>query len=301
MRTLVSILNWNNTLATNTCLAGIAKMPHAQQPDIYVIDNDSQREKLVINDDTAKKLRSLKIFYNKTNKGFAGGHNDAVAYAIQNRYDYVCLLNNDTEIIDLDIFTKLTGALSRDNSAVAAAPTILGTKVPPTIWFGGGSMNIKHASTRHSRLNEVVSTGDSTDVQQVSFLTGCCLMISLRDPSLNLKLDEDYFLYYEDADWCARMQLKNKSLLYVPSTQLLHATSSSLGIRSPSYAYYNVRNRLLFAKKWSSIIRVLPGTLWNCFKIIGLSFKRPSAVPATIWYTGKALLHGLSGKVGPIK
>lgn len=298
---LVSIINWNNNDATNNCLASIAKIAKAHQPDVYLIDNNSQREELLVSSDIAQELKSLTVTHNKANKGFAGGHNDAIAFAAKNNYDYVCLLNNDAEIIDLDIFTKLTTALNNNKSAIAAAPTILSSTKPPVIWFGGGTLNTKKADTNHNRLHEVVKNSDSKDIQNVSFLTGCCLMISLCDALLDVTLSEDYFLYYEDADWCARMQQKGKTLLYVPDAQLLHAPSSSLGIRSASYAYYNIRNRLLFAKKWhATYIAVTYGTLITSTKIILLSMKQPHTFISTVRMVVKALNHGVKNKGGAL-
>ena len=300
-KTLVSVINWNNNAATSACLTSIAKIPKADQPDVYLTDNNSKTQELAIDQQITETLRSIKIIFNTVNKGFAGGHNDAITYALQNNYEYICLLNNDAEVLDKLVFERLVDALQQNSLAVGAAPTILSRTDPPTIWFGGGTMNINKATTRHDSLDKIYRTDHDAKSVAVSFLTGCCLMINLQDKSLDAKLCEDYFLYWEDADWCARMLKSDKQLLYVPSTYLLHYTSSSLGVRSPSYGYYNVRNRLLFAKKWSGGKLVVFGCMWTGFKIIGLSLKRPSTTFKTIWYIKRAVFDGLKGNVGPLK
>ncbi len=100
LKILVSIINWNNNSATTACLAAIVAIPLESQPDVYLIDNNSKIENISINKKVMESLKSIKIIKNEENKGFAGGHNDAIEYAINNNYDYICLLNNDTEIID---------------------------------------------------------------------------------------------------------------------------------------------------------------------------------------------------------
>lgn len=298
---LVSVINWNNGVATGECLAGIAKIPMEAQPDVYLIDNHSLEEKFSVDTGILEGLRSIKIVYNDTNKGFAGGHNDAISYAIKNHYDYVCLLNNDTEIIDTSVFKKLVSALEENNDAVGASPTILKTLDPPTIWFAGGTMDSNRVLVRHNQVNDVYDDASGNDVERVSFLTGCCLMISLRDKALDVSLCEDYFLYWEDADWCAKMLKNNKKLLYVPDALILHDVSSSLGLFSPQYAYYNVRNMLLFAKTWSTHKTTLLRSIWISTKILGLSLKHPSRTPITLHHLLRALKDGVTGRAGPLQ
>jgi GT2 family glycosyltransferase len=299
-KTLISIINWNNNSATNTCLSGINGIEKFAQPDVYLTDNNSLKEILSLNEDIASSLKSLKINRNTTNKGFAGGHNDAIRYATENRYDYVCLLNNDTEIIDKNVFVKLTTAIDENPNSIAAAPTILSSQDPPTIWYGGGFMDVKRAQAHHENVDESLESVSSKGTTETSFLTGCCLMISLKTGLEDVMLSEDYFLYWEDADWCARMLQNKKKLLYVAETKILHKTSSSLGVRSPSYSYYNLRNRLLFARRWSSVAKVVPSTAITAAKIFILSLKKPLTTPKTFWYILRAFWDGLTNKTGPL-
>ena len=93
-KTLISIINWNNNLATNACLKSIALIPKNKQPDIYLADNHSEKEKLKIDNKLVDKLKSFTFIQNNSNLGYAGGHNQAIKYAQEQDYDYICLLNN---------------------------------------------------------------------------------------------------------------------------------------------------------------------------------------------------------------
>ncbi|NBU34135.1 glycosyltransferase family 2 protein [bacterium] len=302
-KTLVSIINWNNTAATHACLDSVARIAKADQPDVYLIDNNSQIEPFELSKHTSDNLKSVTLFKNTRNDGFAGGHNKAISYAQDSGYDYVCLLNNDAQLLDTTVFSKLADALNNDAKAVAAAPTILSSTNPNTIWFAGGTMQPKKSFVTHNFVGQDTSALHSLDnVTSCTFLTGCCLMIALNKyPQVKKTLDEQYFLYWEDADWCASALRAGANLLYVKDARVLHATSSSLGIRSASYAYYNIRNRLLFAKKWSSSKFVIFDCVWTGFKIIGLSLKLPTTTFKTIWYIKRALFDGVKGNTGPLK
>jgi GT2 family glycosyltransferase len=249
MRLLVSILNWNNSAATNECLAGIAAMSKDSQPDVLMIDNHSTREPLEIKASLKKSLRSLELFENETNLGFGGGHNKAIRYASEKGYDYIILLNNDSEIIDKEIFDKLVAAIGDNPKALAANPMILSSIKPEVVWYGGGRLSLKTGQASH--LNVGAAAGRlSKDTQTVSLLTGGCLAINLKRADLEtVMFPDDYFLYWEDTDWSARAAKAGFELLYVPRARLLHKVSSSLGTRSPAYIYYNVRNHFLFVRR----------------------------------------------------
>ena len=248
MRSLISIVNWNSTAALNVCLAGIAKLPKDEQPDVVVVDNHSMGEEFKVEPEIRKSLRSLEIVINDENLGFAGGHNPSIRKAKTEGYEYIFLLNPDTEIIDSQVFQKLVDSLETDPKSLGANPTILRGIDPNIIWYGGGKLSRKTSYASHLQVGEGERAVKGT--QKVSFLTGCCLAIALQRAELEqLLLSEDYFVYWEDTDWSARAAKAGFELLYVPQARLLHQVSDTLGVRSPVYIYYNIRNHFLFIRK----------------------------------------------------
>lgn len=243
----VSILNWNNNQATNRCLASIIACGLVDELSIILTDNNSTKEALIID----KKIKdsfgsSLVIEYNSQNRGFAGGHNNAIIAAKKLGHKYIVLLNNDTEILDSLLFSKLKDALIKSSDAIAAAPTILSSVDPNQIWYGGGKTHRIWSYTSHDFLNQSTEQLPENN-KEVTFLTGCCMMLDLTKMPEDLLLwREDYFLYWEDALWCAMALRAGKKLLYVPKAQILHSVSGSLGQTSADYLYYNLRNNLLY-------------------------------------------------------
>jgi GT2 family glycosyltransferase len=253
---LVSILNWNNAKATICCLESIAKLDVVKQPTIHLIDNHSEKEPLEIDPSVSEKLRDLRALNNVVNRGFAGGHNQSIALAKKEGFEYILLLNNDTQIVDQALFEKLTQALDDTPDAIAAAPLIT-EACSDVVWFGGGAYSKLWGATKHLRVGESAKNVPK-ETTSVPFLTGCCLL--LRVEGLET-LPEDYFVYWEDAEWSIRMGKQHKKLLFVPSTQIAHAVSSSLGIASPYYVYYNIRNNILFVKRNTPKKYLLPALL----------------------------------------
>ena len=269
-RILVSIVNWNNSSATNICLASIANIPEGDQPDIVLVDNGSTEE-MLIKPEVIKNLQSLRIVKNDRNLGFAAGHNPNIKYAFENQYDYAVLLNNDSEVMDKILFSSLAEAIEKRPKAIGANPTILSSVNPDVVWYGGGRLSLKTGYTSHKLVGQDVSRIPDGD-QAVSLLTGGCLAINLKRAELkDLLLPEAYFVYWEDTEWCARMIRLGFELLYVPRVKLLHNVSSSLGVRSPTYIYYNIRNHLLFIRR--NIQPLLRPAAWTVLIWIVLKYK----------------------------
>lgn len=218
-KVLVSIINWNNNSATNACLSSIGEISRDSQPDIILIDNNSKIEQLSIPESTIEKLRSIEIVRNAENLGFGGAHNDSLNLAMKNNYDYVVLLNNDTRLVDLDVFSKLTSALEENQHAIASAPMIVRDE-QGTVWFAGGDINWSISKPSHRQYNNA-SVNDGP--QLVEFLSGCCIAISVKNlRKLNYLFFSEYFMYWEDADWSAHATKAGYNLLYVPHAKLLH-------------------------------------------------------------------------------
>jgi GT2 family glycosyltransferase len=303
-KVLVSIINWNNTQATNSCLESIARIPESKQPDIIVIDNHSTRDNLAIDPSVRTSLRSLKIVKNDENKGFGGGHNQNIRYAHEHGYDYIFLLNNDSEVIGTSLFDTLAEALANNTKALGANPTILSSAKPDIIWYGGGKLSLKSAYASHLRAGERYQD-TAGQPQKVSLLTGGCLAISLKQAGLDtLLMPEEYFLYWEDTEWSARAVKAGFELLYVPQAKLLHYVSSSLGISSPTYVYYNIRNHFLFMRRNIAAIYWPLGFLRISFislkYILNILFRYDRNRLAALGGLGHGWLDGLRGRSGKL-
>lgn len=243
------ILNWNGRDDTLACLDSVAKLRYPEHRDI-VVDNGSV-------DDSVPAIRhrhpDVELIETGRNLGFAGGNNVGIRRALESGADYVLLLNNDTEVDPglLDAF--VAAARQRPDAGVFSAKIYFHAE-PRRIWYAGAAWNA--AAARFDQLGEgVVDDGGAaySTLAETAYACGCAFFVSaarLREVGL---LDEDFFLYFEETDWCARAQAAGHPSIVVPDAQLWHKVSVSFGGEgSPLALYFLTRNRLLWARKHGS-------------------------------------------------
>jgi GT2 family glycosyltransferase len=208
-KVFIIVLHYQNWDDTNECLDSLKKIDY-DNFEIMVIDND------------------------KENQGFAKGNNIGIKQALEKKADYILLLNNDT-IVDPDFLKKLVEAGESGKQFGILGPVIY--KYPTNeIHFDGGKINRLYTKGMHQ-------TG-ATD-----YITGACMLIKREVIEKIGLMDEDYFLYFEDVDWCLRARRAGYKCVVVPTSKIWHKVSSSAKENSFSYIYYHTRNGFLMAKK----------------------------------------------------
>jgi len=246
----IIILHWGDPKDTAELLQSLAKV---REPAFKVFLIDQTLELDLELPDFVELVRP------SGNLGFAGGNNLGLKKAIDEDYDYALLLNNDT-VVPPEFLAKLTAVLESQPKAAAVAPTILYSDPPDDVWFAGGTLSLRRGEAWHhgvipSQLGQPgghlkMDQITATQPQLVSFLTGCCLLMRLDAMRQIGVLDDRYFVYWEDADWCARATRLGYELYWQPQAQITHKVSSALGVNSPTYLYYIFRNNLLFVRKF---------------------------------------------------
>lgn len=214
---------------------------------LYVVDNASV-------DDTLEKLApyvhqlSMVIIKNTKNIGVAAGNNQGIKQALADSCTHVLLINNDIEF-EPELFKKLLIGMDVAHCDMLV-PKILYHDQPKKIWFAGGHFdNVKTYMNIHEGYNEIDS-GQYDQPRAIEYAPTCCMLIK---PSVFEKvglMDEKYFVYYDDTDFCIRA-LGQKQLLYFdPFVTLYHKVSSLTGGGESDFALkYYMRNKVYFIRK----------------------------------------------------
>jgi len=306
----IIILNWNGWQDTLECLDSLAKIDYPNY-EIIVVDNGSIDESLaklkVQNEKLKIANQNFKIIENKENLGFAGGNNVGIKYALKNGADYILLLNNDT-LVEPDFLSELVKIGENDKKIGLIGPKIyfyLSDK-PPRVWFAGGKINwlkTRGSHLKYGQADEEYKILGSLSHQKTDYLTGCCLLIKVEVIEKIGVLSEDYFLYYEDTDYCLRAQESGWQCVYAPYAAIWHKISQSSKELSPAYIYYHARNGLMLAKKHDSFGKIILVYLFGLYLALKQIIKYIFMPPKRQW--AKMVLLGIfdfyKGKTGKIK
>lgn len=213
---------------------------------LAIIDNASTDNTRAILD-TVSDPR-ITILLNEQNIGFAAASNQGIKLAIQANADYILLINNDTEF-GPTLFHGLTAALAKSDSD-AVSPLIPFFSEPERIWYCGGRfLDWRGGISFHDRYRESLKTLPASAFRTV-YAPGCCLAFKASVFERIGYLDEQYFVYWEDSDFCWRMREAGMTIICDPNLTLLHKVSVSTGGSESDFSIrYLYRNHMLFLRK----------------------------------------------------
>jgi GT2 family glycosyltransferase len=259
----IVIINYKGDKDTLELLDSLKKV-HKGNLDVsvLVVDNYPQ-DPIKINEKEYEDIK-LKVIFSDENRGFTGGNNLGMEYAVKNGADYIIILNNDT-IVDADFIENLVNASEIKGDGIYV-PKIYFAKgyefhkekykkseLGKVIWYAGGILDWRNVYGKHRGVDEV-DHGQFDEMQVTDFATGCCFLITKGALAKVGMFDDKYFLYYEDADLSVRAKKAGFRIYYVPSSVIWHKNAGSTGgSGSALQDYYMSRNRLYLGMKYAPV------------------------------------------------
>jgi hypothetical protein len=251
---VIVVLAWNQRDLTLECLASLAVLDlPAGRHQIVVVDNGSS-------DGTARAVRegypAVTVLETGENLGYAGGNNVGIRYALDRGADYVCVLNNDVTVAP-DFCAPLLTALRGRVGAGVVTPLIADLAQPERVWALGSTVDWSKGLVQRLHVGESVTAWRAAEPFEVDVAAGAAMLVR-RDVFERVGLlDEAFYLYFEETDWCLRARRSGYRILAVPSSVVWHRVSATLGQTSPVIDYYMLRNHLHFiARHWSGVPRL---------------------------------------------
>lgn len=221
---LLVLVNFNSPQDTYRCLESLAQS--TLKPKVVVVDNASIGEGLI--DETKAKAcyADVHIIFNQHNDGFGGGNNIGIMWGLDNTSsEYFFILNNDTVVLPASL-EMLLKYLEANGSTGMCSPSIMHYKTPEVYWYGGGYIDWAKGGAISPNINRKVGT--ERPISDSTFITGCAIFIRREVLEKVGKFSDDYFMYCEDVDFCARVLRAGYRIGYASQAQILHDAHASL-------------------------------------------------------------------------
>lgn len=256
-RVAILLLNWNAYDYTSKCLDTLNTCDRSLF-DAIIIDNNSSDGS---SDRLEKKYSWTIILRNPVNGGFTGGNNVGIRYALEKDYEFIMLLNNDTEV-ESNFLKPLLARMDEHPDFAAVQPKIYYNHDRNLLWNAGGILR--------KGISKPVTIGDgATDhpkfdqSRSVDWITACCIM-TRSELVRKVGPQNEIFFYgsYDDVDWSLRLTDGGKfQLFYEPGSVIYHDAGvagkgdmpGKEGFMKPFVHYLTQRNNLFFIRLHTSV------------------------------------------------
>ena len=269
----IIIINWNTYQLTFNCLKSLEACTYKNKI-IFFVDNGSKDGS---GDKIALEFPDINYIQNEINEGFTGANNIALKVILKQNFDYVLLLNNDTEVKP-NFLTHLEASMNFDENLAATQPLILDFPNKNTIWNAGGSFNSFFGLSK-TRFKGMIYKPKLKIDTSTEWISGCCILVKIAVIHEVGLLDNRFFAYFEDVDWSIRMTNLGYKLGVVPKSIIYHHSSGSSkknntsneGNLSPYAHYLNVRNHIYLIKKHTFFFNSIGSLIYQILKITSYS------------------------------
>lgn len=258
------IAAWNQLDKTLECLETVAALAYPASRTILV-DNGSEPP---LAPAITARFPAVEVVRLPHNLGFAGGYNAGIRQALEGNAAALLLLNNDT-LIAQDALSHLAAELDVAPDVGLVSAKIYYVDDPQRIWTVGANLNV-FLDLKDNGQNEI-DAGQWNDRREVDFAPFCAILVRRAVFEQVGLLDEEYFLYYEDMDYCRRARLAGWRIRVCPDAHVLHAVSaSSGGAETPIKRYWLAQSSGRYFRKHGRgprMLLIVPFRLASALKI----------------------------------
>ncbi len=248
----IIIVNWNTRSIVCDCLRSIYQQGGEIDLEVIVIDNASTDGSVEM---VKKDFPQVTLIENSQNLGFAAANNQGIAIS---KGRYVLLLNSDTIVLDNALAKTVAFANSHPEAAVVGCRVLNPDRtLQPTCFMFPSILNMLLSSTYLYKLfpkskffgRERMTWWDRSDVREVDVVTGCFMLVRQDAIKKVGSMDEQFFIYGEETDWCYRFKQANWKILFAPGAEIIHLGGQSAKKRATTMVVQLRKSILQFMKK----------------------------------------------------
>jgi len=248
-RLSIVIVNFNGRGHLETCLASLAAHPPAAATEIVVVDNASTDGSAAL----VARWPDVRLVPLAENRGFSAGNNEGIRVSSG---ELILLLNSDT-VVPAGALDRLIGRLDAHPEAAVAGPRLVDAEGRAELSFGPmisplAELRQKMVTGLHARRFGPVSRWVDARTHRegyVDWVSGACLLVRRRVSDAVGGLDERFFLYTEDVDFCASVRAQGWKVLFTPVAEIVHLRGRSRATASGQATIAYRRSHLAFYEK----------------------------------------------------
>ena len=255
----IVIPNKDHAADLKRCITSILEKSTYENYEIVIVENGSETKEIFEYYTSLKEYDNIRVVTYEKPEGQNGFNYSAVNnFGVkQTKGDYILLLNNDTEVITVNWMEELLMYAQREDVGAAGAKLYYGNK---TIQHAGVVLQLgAHRTAGHSHYGQSRENlgymGRLCYAQNVSAVTGACLLVKKSLFEEVGGLDESFAISLNDVDFCLKLREKGLLNVFTPFAELYHYESVSRGLddNGEKAERYN-RESAHFREKWKTVL-----------------------------------------------
>jgi GT2 family glycosyltransferase len=289
------VVHWQDAEDTLGCVESVAG---EEGVSVVVVDNGSHDP---VGELLARRRPDVECLRNPENLGYAGGANLGIRAALARGAETVLLLNNDARVRPGGV-AAAQRVLAADPRIAVVGPKVLLREDPARLWLAWGRVTWRQSLIALCGAGAFDGPAWS-EQRDVEWVAGCAMWFRAAALDAIGLLDETFFAYHEEVDWCTRARRLGWRVVYAPSAVVTHTGRGTSG-GSPSVRvrkYFGARNSILFARKhagareWATLALFLGGSL-----PLQLLWHLPRGDAGDVWLKVRGVADALAGRRPPL-
>jgi GT2 family glycosyltransferase len=241
----IVLLSLNRFSMTSKCIKSLLSVDYPKF-SIVVVDNNSA-------DNSGEKLKEsfpeITLLQSKINLGFCGGNNLGIKYCLAAQFDYIMILNDDTEVEPDFLSIMVQKGVSIPEKLHVITGKICCNQDRTMVWYAGGDLSFIHGIGKH-RGHFKKDRPEYNNDCKVEYASGCLMLVKGEVFETIGLLKESIFIYLDDTEFCIRLREASIPIYYQAASRIYHKVQAGIGLANytPFYLYYSSRNRVLITR-----------------------------------------------------
>lgn len=246
----IIIVNYNTSDLTIQAIKSIYQSHTKYSYEIFVVDNASSDHSVKL---IEREFSDINMIINNKNVGFSRANNQAIKKAIGK---YILLLNSDT-VIKHDTIEIMLDFMNRETTVGASGCKVVlpdgsldkacrrGFPTPSaSFYYMSGLSRVFPKSVKFNQYH--LSYLDENEANPIDCLVGAFMLVRKDVVDEVGLLDETFFMYGEDIDWCYRIKEVGWDIYYYPLTSIVHLKGGSTNKKSPLRLFMNFIEQCIY-------------------------------------------------------